>query len=165
MSDALEPVDEGEFRAALARFATGVIVVSARTDRDHAMTASAFSSVSLDPPLVLVCVESAARFHEAIVDSGVWGVSILPREHRPVAQWLSRPGRPLVGQFDQVPHHRGRLGMVLIDDALATLECRTTAVHPAGDHSIVVGEVLSVGIADRPEDALVYFRSQYGSLA
>lgn len=160
-----EPVGEAEFRAAMARFASGVAVVSTRTRHDHAMTANALASVSLDPPLILVCVEMAARFHDAILEAGVWGVSILGKDHRAAATWFASQGRPLVGQFDQTPHHRGHTGIVLLDDSLATLECRTFAVHPAGDHAIVVGEVVAVDLADRADAALVYYRSRYGSLA
>lgn len=160
------PVDAWTFRAALGRLAGGVTIVSTIADgRDHAMTANAVTSVSLEPPLVLVCVETASRFHEAVLDAGVWGVSILGKSQRPAAQWLATPGRPLVGQLDQIPHTRGASGVVMITGSLATLECETYAVHPAGDHSIVLGRVTALTLADEPEAALVYYRSQFGSLA
>jgi flavin reductase (DIM6/NTAB) family NADH-FMN oxidoreductase RutF len=83
-----------------------------------------------------------------------------------VAEWLSVQGRPLHGQLDRIPHHRGEAtGVALLDDALATIECRTTDMHPAGDHSIVVGEVVSLSSAEHPEDALLYYRSRYGTLS
>lgn len=160
------PVDAGSFRAALGRLASGVTIVSTlAAGHDHAMTANAVTSVSLEPPLILVCVETASRFHEAVLAAGVWGVSILGRSLRPAAQWLSTPGRPLVGQLDQIAHTRGGSGVVLITGSLATLECQTYAVYPAGDHSIVLGRVTALTLADEPEDALVYYRSQFGSLA
>lgn len=161
-----EPViDPDVFRQAMGRLATGVAVVSTLADgHDHAMTANAVTSVSLDPVLVLVCVEREARFHDAVVQAGVWGVSVLDASARGTAQWLASRGRPLPGQLDRVPHHRGeRTGVALVDASLATLECRTVGVYPGGDHSIVVGEVVNIGIALDPGAALLYFRGMFGS--
>jgi flavin reductase len=158
--------DVSRFRRAMARFATGVTVVTTVVGgTDHAMTASAFTSVSLDPLLVLVCVELDARFHDAVVESGVWGVTVLDEHARPAAQWLATRGRPLHGQLDRVAHHRGpTTGVALLDQSLAALECRTTAVHPGGDHSIVVGEILSVELPDNPAAPLLYHRGGYTHL-
>lgn len=155
------------FRRAMSRFATGVTVLTTRLrDLDHAMTASALTSVSLEPLLLLVCVEREARFHDAVLEAGVWGISVLSGQDRPGADWLATRGRPLHAQLDRIPHHRGpQTGVALLDDALSTFECRTTAIHPAGDHSIVVGEVVSVTTASHPGDALVYYRGRYGTLA
>ncbi len=160
------PVDADQFRLAMGRFATGVTVLTTFSGgHDHAMTANAITSVSMDPLLVLVCVEVDARFHDAILESGVWGVSVLAAAQRPVAAWLSTQGRPLHGQLDRIAHSRGpATGVALLDNALATLEVRSTAVHPAGDHSIVLGEVLSLSSNEHPADALVYYRSRYQAL-
>jgi flavin reductase (DIM6/NTAB) family NADH-FMN oxidoreductase RutF len=159
-------VTDDQFRLAMGRLATGVTVLTTLSgDHDHAMTANAIASVSMDPMLVLVCVEIDARFHDAITDAGVWGISILESGQRPVAEWLSTQGRPLHGQLDRIPHHRGpKTGVALLDQALATIECRTTDMHLAGDHSIVVGEVLSLASNEHPGSALVYYRSRYGAL-
>ena len=164
MSQSVPDVDL--FRRAMGRFATGVTVVTTRTrDLDHAMTASAITSVSLEPLLLLVCVEREARFHDAVVEAGIWGISVLSSHDRPGADWLATRGRPLHGQLDRIAHHPGqRTGVALLDGALSTLECRTTAVHLAGDHSIVVGEVVSVTIAAHPGDALLYYRGGYVTL-
>ena len=155
------------FRRAMSRFATGVTVLTTRTrDIDHAMTANALTSVSLEPLLLLVCVEREARFYDAVVDAGVWGISVLTGRDRPGADWLATRGRPLHGQLDRIPHHRGpQTGVALLDGALSTIECRTIAVHPAGDHSIVVGEVVSVTTAAHPGEALLYYRGRYVTLA
>ncbi|KRE35748.1 reductase [Janibacter sp. Soil728] len=151
-------------RHAMAHFATGVTVVTTLEDgHDHAMTANSVTSVSLEPPLVLVCVQQDSGWHDAVVSSGVWGVSILPVGARPTATWLSTGGRPLYGQLSGIPHHRGELGVALVDDALATLECRTTALHEAGDHTIVVGEVITSLADARRDDPLIYYRSRYTS--
>ena len=158
--------DIDTFRRAMGRFATGVTTLTTRTrDVDYAMTVSALTSVSLDPMLLLVCVEREGRFHDAVLDAGSWGISVLSAPHRPTADWLATRGRPLHGQLDRVPHHYGaRTGVALLNDALSTFECRTTAVHPAGDHSIVVGEVVSVSSPPEGAEALVYYRGRYGSL-
>jgi flavin reductase (DIM6/NTAB) family NADH-FMN oxidoreductase RutF len=162
-----EPVDVGVFRRAMGRFATGVTVVTTVSGGiDHAMTANAFTSVSLEPMLVLVCVEQEARFHDALEDAGVWSVSVLDGSARAVAAWLATRGRPLHGQLDRVAHHRGLVtGTALLEQSLATVECRTTALHPGGDHTIVVGEVLSAAVSERDADALTYYRGRYGRLA
>ena len=155
------------FRRAMSRFATGVTVLTTRTrDIDHAMTANALTSVSLEPLLLLVCVEREARFYDAVLDAGVWGISVLTGRDRPGADWLATRGRPLHGQLDRIPHHRGpQTGVALLDGALSTIECRTIAVHPAGDHSILVGEVVSVTTAAHPGEALLYYRGRYVTLA
>ena len=93
------------------------------------MTVSAFASVSLEPPLVLFCAEKIARFHDAVLAAGSWAVSILAEDAEKTARWLATRGRPLDGQLDGVPHHPGPVtGAPLLDGALATLECQTTAV-------------------------------------
>ena len=159
-------VDADAFRRAVGHFATGVTVVTARLEGiDHAMTASAFTSVSLDPLLVLVCVDKEARFRDAVLESGVWGVSVLSTAGRQAAEWFATKGRPLVGQLDRFPHHRGRSTEVaLLDGALAWLEVHSTAVYDGGDHDIVVGEVIDLAIGDRDAAALVYHRGHYGHL-
>ncbi len=170
MSSAPQPLgsdaDVARFRRALARFATGVTVVTTVVDGvDHAMTASAFTSVSLEPLLVLVCVEQDARFHDAVTEAGVWGVTILDESARAASQWLATRGRPLHGQLDRVAHHRGpATDVALLDQSLASLECRTTSVHAAGDHSIVVGEVVAIELPDNPAGPLLYHRGAYTHL-
>ncbi len=153
-----------DFRAAMSRFASGVTVVSTLLDGvDHAMTASAFASVSLDPPLVLVCVDKSTRFHQAIALSRRWGVSVLARGQVDVARWLSTRGRPLAGQLDSVPYARGRhTGVALLEGALCRLECRTWQTYDGGDHTIVVGQVLGLDVDPAPAAPLLYFRGELG---
>lgn len=157
------PVDPADFRRAVGHFASGVTVCTTTVGTlDHAMTASAFTSVSLDPLLVLVCVDKEARFRDAVVEAGSWAVSILSVRGRRAADWFATKGRPLVGQLDQYPHHRGVTGAPLLDDAIAWVECRTEAVYDGGDHDIVLGAVVAVAVGDRDADALLYHRSRYG---
>jgi len=162
----LSPVDDKAFRAALGRFTSGVTVVSTVHDGvDHAITASAFTSVSLDPPLVLVCVDTLNRFHDPVLAAGVWGVSVLRGDGHAAATWLATRGRELSHQLDRVPHHRGdTTGVALLDDALAWLECRTWRTYDGADHTIVVGEVVGANVDADADDPLLYHRSHYGSL-
>ena len=161
---AARSVDLDSFRDALGRFVSGITVVTTRSADgvDHAMTANAFTSVSVDPFLVLVCVEKIARFHEAVLQSGRWAVSVLGENAIEASNWFATRGRPLEGQLSGFPFTRGEeTGAVLLVDALATMECRTIGIYDGGDHDIVVGEVLSVA-APRPDDRpLVYFRGKY----
>lgn len=159
----LEP---DRYRAAMRRLVSGVCIVTSRLDGlDHAMTVNSVVSVSLDPMLVLFCVETDARFHDAALASDAFGVSILGADQRWIADWLATRGRPLHGQLDRVPHHAGpRTGIALLDGSLAALECRVTARHPGGDHTIIVGEVLTADIEAAAKPALVHHRSRYGHL-
>lgn len=160
------PVDPVVFRRVFGRFATGVTVLTTVADgHDHAMTANTLTSVSIDPLLMLVCLRREGRFHDAVLEAGTWGVSILPATARGAAAWLATPGRPLHGQLDRIPHGRGpATGVPLLDDALAHLECRTTAVHEGGDHSIVVGEVVTLAGPDEVGEALLFYRGEFRSL-
>ncbi len=155
-----------DFRLVMSRFATGVTVVTCVQDGfDHAMTANSFTSVSLEPALVLVCVENDSRFHEAISSVDRWSVSVLEASQRGRASWFATRGRPLIGQFDSTPTRRSvTSGALLLSDALVTLDARTVAVHPAGDHDIVVGAVLELRLARPDADPLVYFGRGYRAL-
>ena len=160
-------LDPAVFRQAMGRLVQGVSVVTTLLDgHDHAMTANTVTSVSRDPLLVLVCVETESRFHDAVLGAGVWGVSVLAADQRPLSEWFATRGRPLHGQLDRAAFHRGeRTGVALLDGALTHLECRTSATHEAGDHVIVVGEVLGIEIPDSVGPALVHYRGRYGSIA
>jgi flavin reductase (DIM6/NTAB) family NADH-FMN oxidoreductase RutF len=166
MSDA--DVDQAAFRRAAGQFASGIVVVTTATG--HAMTVSAFTSVSLDPPLVLFCAEKIARFHDAVLAAGSWAVSILAEDDEKTARWLATRGRPLDGQLDGLAHRPGPVtGAPVLDDALAVLECRTIAVHDGGDHSIVVGRVAGAAGPRDPADPaspgpLVHYSGAYRRL-
>ncbi|WP_018655735.1 flavin reductase family protein [Actinomadura flavalba] len=164
--DAAPAVDRGRFRAVAGRFATGVAVVTTVADGvDHAMTVNAFTSVSLDPLLVLFCAEKTARFHDAVLATGTWGVSLLARDMAETSQRFATRGRPLDDQLAGLEHTRGaRTGAALLGGAVATLECRTHAVHEGGDHSIVVGEVLDLDAPEVAAAPLVFYEGRYRTL-
>lgn len=163
--DASRP-DPAEFRLALGRFATGITVVTTCVDgEDHAMTANAFTSVSLEPPVVLMCVEKVARFHDAVLEAGVWGVSVLAAEGAELSRWFALRGRPLAGQFEGVDVVRGpATGVPLLGAALSTVECRTRSVHDGGDHLVVLGDALCVAVPAPQGRPLVYWSGGYHAL-
>lgn len=148
------------FRAAMGRLPAGVVVLTVRwRGLDHAMTASAVTSVSLEPPMLLFCVHQDARLREALDDVGTWAVSVLADDQAPVADWLASPGRPSIGQLDRVPHVRApRSGAAWVSGAAAWVECRTVQVVPAGDHDVVLGEVLTAREGDPEAGSLVHLR-------
>lgn len=159
-------VDPAAFRLAAGRIPTGILVISTSVGAvPHSMTVSAFSSVSLDPVLVLFCAEKIARFHDAVLAAGSWAVSVLDEDSEKISRWLATRGRPLAGQLDGVTYHPGPLtGAPILDSALSALECRTTAVHDGGDHSIIVGEVIGV-TPPRPDGRpLLYYAGRYRRL-
>ena len=146
------------FRTVLSRFASGITVVSVR-DRlgaDHGMTVSAFSAVSLNPPLVLACIGHDATIAGAIATADRFGASILSSRQRPLSVKFAEPH---ASRFDGVAITRGATGVALLPGALAHLECRVTARHEAGDHTIVVGEVIHAQAFDGAP--LVHFRGDY----
>lgn len=160
-------IDRTAYRRAAGRLPTGILVVATTLDgADHAMTVSAFTSVSLDPLLVLFCAEKIARFHDTVLEAGFWSVSVLDENGEKTARWLATRGRPLEGQLDGIAHHPGPVtGAPVLDEALSVLECRTTAVYDGGDHSIVVGEVVGVSDAGEGRGPLLHHAGRYRSLA
>lgn len=158
---ALRP-EPAVLRDVMSRFATGITVLTAPGERMHGMTANAFTSVSIDPPLVLCCVTRTARLHAAIAGAHRFGVSVLAADQEGLARYFSDSRRPAgAAQFDAVDWTPGpRTGAPLLDGALAWLECDLVADHGGGDHSIFVGEVSSVGFGTA-QDALVFFDGRF----
>ncbi len=165
----LDISDQESFRRVMSRYATGVVVVSTCRDGvDHAMTANSFASLSLDPLLVLVCIDRASRFHSAVLASPTWAVNILGERHRHAASWFATRGRPLSNQFAGFPTTRGTVsGAILLEGALAVVECETYALHPGGDHDILVGQVRALHLGDdehHDDSPLLYFRHGFRGL-
>ncbi len=161
MTAALDPL---EYRRVVGRFATGVTVVTTvdPAGEHHAMTCSSFTSVSLEPVLVLFCAEKIARFHDAVLASGTWAVSVLGERQEHVSRHFAARGREIEGQFDGLDHTHGPLtGAAVLTGALASLECRTVSTTDAGDHTVVIGEVLGLGVPDPLGDPLLYYEGRY----
>lgn len=162
----LAPVDAALYRDVVGRFATGVLVATTRSGGvDHAMTVNSFTSVSLDPLLVLICAERISRFRDAVLDSGTWAVSVLSADALPHAERFAVRGRSLNGQLADIPYHVGaHTGLPILNQALAAVECETYAVHDGGDHDIVVGRVLNVSLPDADAAPLIYHGGRYRRL-
>ncbi len=159
MTDSVAP---DAFRAVAARLAAGVVVVAAdRQGVTHAATVSSVTSVSLEPPLLLFCVHVDARLRDVLDDVDTWAVSVLADDQADVADWLASPGRPAVGQLTRVPHRPGPVsGAAWLDGAAAWFDCRTEAVHRAGDHDVVVGRVVAAAEGAARSGGLVHLRGR-----
>lgn len=151
------------FRAAMGRFVTGVTVVTVETAEGdvHGMTANAFSSVSLRPPLVLVCVDHLAETYLHLRERRDFGVSVLRAEDDGVSEYFADPERnPDSARRLGIRYRKMKSGRPVLEDALANLDCRIVDEHEAGDHTIFVAEVREVGLGEG--EPLLYFRGRYG---
>jgi len=155
------PIDKDLFRAVLGRFASGVTIVTT-TDadgRDQGMTVSAFSSLSLEPPLVLVCIDHNASVWPAFERAEHFAINILGSQQEALSRrFSSRDG----DRFASVGFTRGATGVALLDDTLASVECVVISRVSHGDHSILVGSV--EGGTARDLQPLLYYRGGYASL-
>ena len=151
------PIDDAQFKHALSHFASGITIVTTEHEgTDYGLTVASFASLSLSPPLVLVCISKSSSSHEPIVESGKFGVSILGSDQEAVSgRFASRGGDKFAG----LDVRRGTLGVPLVGNALATLECRVRDQVVGGDHSIFIGEV--VDTQTREGAPLLYFRAAY----
>jgi flavin reductase (DIM6/NTAB) family NADH-FMN oxidoreductase RutF len=158
-------VSPADFRKALGTFATGVTVITVDHDGEvHGMTANAFTSVSLDPQLVLVCVDHKARTHAHLHARKRFGVNILKKDQRAISEYYAlatathQEAEHKVGaRFDRTPH-----GTPVLHGALAYLECRLHTAQDAGDHTIFIAEVEDMVVRDG--EPLLYYRGQYRDL-
>ncbi|WP_047868699.1 flavin reductase family protein [Nocardiopsis sp. RV163] len=152
-------------RQVMSTFATGVTVITVGGANPHGMTANAFCSVSLDPPLVLCCVSGTARLHKAVAAEGHFAVSVLCAEQEGAARYFADRSRPYGHeQFASVDWLPGpRTGAPLISDALAWLECEVAEEHVAGDHSIFVGRVLEA-VSGTERSALLFHGGSFRGL-
>lgn len=160
----------------MSRLAAGVVLVTAQEPplgaggphaEDVGMTATAFLSVSLDPPLVMVSLRNGSRMDDLLAEQPLWGVSVLSESQRHIAGRFSMKGRisdRLL--FADIPYTRGEVsGAPLVGGALTVLECRTEQRVEAGDHTLVIGRVLAVGFPSPEGAPLMYFRGRYRHLA
>ena len=169
-----EGVTNDEFRAALARLAAGVVLITAQEPpldehgrgEDVGMTATAFMSVSLDPPLVLVSLRNGSRMDDLLAEQPLWAVSVLAENQRHIAGRFAMKGRisdRLL--FESIPYIRGEVtGAPLVGGALSTLECHTEQRVLAGDHTLVIGRVLTARLPSTTGDPLTYFKGRYRGL-
>ncbi|MBU6282011.1 flavin reductase family protein [bacterium] len=155
--------DQSEFRRVLGHFATGVTVVTTldAEGKPAGLTANAVSSVSLDPPLVLVCVDKKAETAACFAASGVFTVNILSEEQEGLSRRFAKSGPD---KFSGVGFHAGGNGAPVLEGALARIECRIRQSVEAGDHVIHIGLAEAIGV-EGELDPLLYFRGGYRNLA
>ena len=151
-----------DFRQAVGAFATGVTVITTHGEADaYGMTANAFSSVSLDPPLVLVCVISGTTGAHMIERNGVFAVNVLGTHQEPISRYFASRDRPSGREaFGEIPHFTAVTGSPILERASAYLDCRVAARHEAGDHEIFIGEVLALGV-DPDATPLLFHGGKY----
>lgn len=159
------PLTSAEFRRALGCFATGVTIITVDLDDQiHGMTANAFCSVSLDPLLVLVCVDNETRTHAHLHTKKRFGINVLRADQQPVSDFYARSDRDQFdpsssgARFDRTAH-----GTPVLHDSLAYLECRLHTAQNAGDHTIFIAEVEDAVV--REGEPLLFFRGRYRSLS
>lgn len=150
------------FRTVMSRFASGVTVVTTLCDGEpHGMTASAVCSVSLEPLLVLVCVERDTALSGLVPGQDVFALSILTASQADLSDRFADPDRPEgAAQFDGVETRPAATGAPILPDVLAWIDCRVWASYDGGDHVILVGEAVDMGLGGQ-EEPLLYFRSAY----
>jgi flavin reductase (DIM6/NTAB) family NADH-FMN oxidoreductase RutF len=155
-------MDQTTFRYVLGHFASGVTVVTSQYEGQlHGLTVSSFCSLSLEPPLVLICIDRRYQGHDLIKQAGLFAVNILAED----GEWLSRHfASRAADKFATISYHMGQHGAPLLDAALATIECRLFDTFPGGDHSIFVGEVIAAAVLG-DTGPLLYYRSGYHRLA
>ena len=150
-------IDDAQFKLAMSHFASGVTVVTTEHEgKPFGMTVAAFSSLSLHPPLVLVCIEKTVKTHDAIASAGTFGVSILSSKQADISNRFASRAEDKFAGTEVV---RGELGVPLIGGAITRLACKVTEKLEGGDHTIFVGEVVDANTEEG--EPLVYFRSGY----
>jgi 3-hydroxy-9,10-secoandrosta-1,3,5(10)-triene-9,17-dione monooxygenase reductase component len=150
--------DDKQFRSVLGQFATGVTIITAMDgDEPVGMAANSFTSLSLDPPLILFCVAHTSSTWPRIEGAGTFAVNILGEEHEQLSNLFAQKG---ADRFSNTPWHIGVSGAPVLDDAIAYLDCQFEAEHLGGDHKISVGRVIDLDMREgaRP---LLFYRGGY----
>ncbi len=154
-----QPLDPMVWRNTMGSFASGVVIVTTTDEEDRPVgtTVSAFSSVSLDPPLLLVCLDHKSRTRAAVRRSGHFCINILSAGQGDLARLFAGPGA--TDRFAEVEITPGTLGAPMIAGALASIDCRLHSLHAAGDHDILIGRGLNIEAA--PGDPLIYCQGRF----
>src|SRR5271163_1049040 len=153
------------FRQALGQFATGVTVISVEfaPGKIHGMTANAFASVSLNPLLILICVDERAHMLPYLHEQKRFGVSVLREHQQAISEFFAQPGQnDDIEDRLNIRFRHSTSGIPMLDDTLARLSCRVAASYVSGDHTIFLGEVETVEISEG--QPLLFFRGRYGQI-
>jgi flavin reductase ActVB len=158
MSSEVRPVTAEQFRRACGRFATGVAVATVLDSKavPHGLTVSSFTSVSLHPPLILICLGHAVTCIEVFRAATHFGISVLSADQRHISEHFARKGHD---RFGSTPWEPGETGVPLLPGAIATMECAVQGRIASGDHDILIGLMLRAHVAEG--DPLLYYASRY----
>jgi flavin reductase (DIM6/NTAB) family NADH-FMN oxidoreductase RutF len=151
-------IDLRELRNVMGHFATGVTVITTKdvAGKPFGLTANAFTSLSLAPPLVLICVDKGVDCYACFEDSKAFAVNFLSEEQEHLSRRFATKG---IEKFEGIPYHIGECGVALLDDAMGYIECKLLNGYDGGDHTIYVGEIQTAAASgDRP---LLFFKGQY----
>jgi flavin reductase (DIM6/NTAB) family NADH-FMN oxidoreductase RutF len=161
------PFDPNLFRQVLGRFATGVTVITVcKDDVKRGMTANAFTSVSLNPPLILVSIDKKADTHGLMMECEAFCVNILPEHRREWSDWWAGKAPKDVDQFANMPYSTKATGSPVLDECLGYIDCKVWARYEGGDHTLFVGEVQDASISsDANLRPLLFFSSKYRKIA
>ncbi|MFN8598633.1 MAG: flavin reductase family protein [Anaerolineae bacterium] len=160
-----EPITEVSLRKLRGLFACGVTVVTTRHKGAlHGVTVSAFSSVSLDPPLVLICLATESTARDLITESGVFAVNILSDDQEFLSERFAARAPIVNTKFDGVPYDTAITGSPILPESVAWYDCRVEATHDGGDHVLFVGRVQAIGFGDAQRQPLLYFANRYAHL-
>jgi len=162
----ISPLTTQEFRKALGQFSTGVTVVTVEREpgKIQGMTANSFTSVSLDPLLILVCVDHRAKILPFLQKKKRFGVSVLKAGQQAVSEYFARGVHSAEAEERlSIRYARTSSGLAVLEDTLLQLSCSAVAAHPAGDHTIFLGEVHDAEIHEG--EPLLYFRGEYRAIA
>lgn len=154
-------IDQRELRNVMGNFATGVTIITTKNvaGKPFGLTANAFSSLSLDPPLLLICVDKKVDCYACFDESQVFGVNFLSEDQDQLSTRFATKG---IEKFEGVSYQLGELGVALLDGAAVHIECKVASAYEGGDHTIYVGEVQNAKVlGDRP---LLFFRGKYYKL-
>ena len=158
-------VDPLEFRSIIGQFATGVTVITTAAGEEmQGMTANAVTSLSLDPVMLLVCVEKTTHTHGLLERSGAFAVNILGEHQETVSRLFAKKAEPEIGSLRGQRFRLGETGAPILEDCLAFLECRVEEVLDGGDHSIFLGRVVDEAIVNDVKP-LLFYRGGYQTLA
>lgn len=159
------PVDPLEFRSIIGHFTTGVtIITTAAGEEMQGMTANAITSLSLDPTMILCCVDKTTYTHELLERGGVFVVNILAEDQERVSRVFAKRGEPEIGSLRGERFVMGETGAPVLEDCLAYLECKIADMLEGGDHSIFIGEVVAARVV-KEAGPLVFYRGGYHRLA
>jgi flavin reductase (DIM6/NTAB) family NADH-FMN oxidoreductase RutF len=156
---------QDQYRPVLGHFATGVTVVTvAADDLDYGMTVNAFSSVSLDPPLVQFCADHDTRTHDLVADAGNYAVNVLTTDQEHLSNRFAGQQEEMDDPFEDIDVVREATGAPVFDDALAYIDCTLEHSYDGGDHTIYVGRVEDLGVRDEGANPLTYYQGEYGTI-